>query len=292
MLGIGGVGGTVAARLGNAGADVVAVARPETCAVLQERGLRFEHRGLDLGLAENLTVATHLVEPVDLLVVAVKTPALEEALERISPRAVEEAVVLPLLNGLEHLETIRARLGRRVAAGSISRFEAYRDGLARVVQTTPSGVVTMASEDVSRARLEQVASWLRLGELEARVWESEEAVLWDKAARLAVLAAATALTQRPVGELRADSEWRPLLERAIAEACAVAAADGVTLEVAAQWAIIDAMPETLTTSTSRDVAEGNPSELDAIAGAVVRAGTRLGVPCPTLAELVERCLAP
>src|SRR5207247_1364338 len=108
------------------------------------------------------------------------------------------------------------------------------------------------------------------------------AVLWEKAARLAPLAAATAATQRPVGDLRDDPEWRGRIEEGIAEACAVAAAEQVELDPAAQWRIVEALPADLTTSTARDVAAGRPSELDAITGSVVRAGLSLDVPTPTL----------
>ena len=66
---------------------------------------------------------------------------------------------------------------------------------------------------------------------------------------------------------------------------AVAEADGVPLRIASQWAIIDQLPDDLTTSAARDIAAGRRSELDAIVGAVLRAGERLGVQCPTLAEL-------
>ena len=78
-----------------------------------------------------------LVEPVDLLLVAVKAPYLAEALERIEPDAVANGVVLPLLNGIEHVELIRARLPGRVAAASLSQFEAYRVGRMQIVQGTP-----------------------------------------------------------------------------------------------------------------------------------------------------------
>ena len=74
---------------------------------------------------------------------------------------------------------------------------------------------------------------------------------------------------------------------ALREACAVAAADGVALDAAAQWAIIEAMPDDLTTSAARDAALGRPAELDPITGSVVRAGARLGVPTPALASLLE-----
>jgi 2-dehydropantoate 2-reductase len=111
--------------------------------------------------------------------------------------------------------------------------------------------------------------------------------LWEKVVRLAPLAAATALTQRPVGDLRDDPEWRRRLEDGIAEACAVAAAEGVDVDPAAQWKIVESLPAELTTSTARDLAAGRPSELDAITGAVVRAGLSVGVPTPILDRLLE-----
>jgi 2-dehydropantoate 2-reductase len=273
-------------RLAEAGVAVICVARPETAAAIAHEGLTLEAAGRTLRAQPE--AVERLAEPVDLLLVTVKAPHLDASLDRVEASA---GVVLPLLNGLEHVTAIRARLGRRVAPGSISRFEAYRDGPTRIVQTTMSGVVTMASDDLSRADLERAAELLGRAGLQTAVSTSEKAVLWEKVARLAVLSPATALTQRPVAELAADPEWRPVLVAAIAEACAVAAADGAPLATEAHWAIIDAMPETLTTSTARDVAAGRPSELDAITGAVIRAGRRLGVATPTLDDLLGQCRA-
>jgi 2-dehydropantoate 2-reductase len=112
-------------------------------------------------------------------------------------------------------------------------------------------------------------------------------VLWRKAARLAVLAAATAASGRSVGELRDDPAWRERLLAALDESVAVALADGVALSAPAQWGMIAAMPPDLTTSTARDAAAGRRTELDAITGSVVRAGARLDVPTPTLTALLE-----
>jgi 2-dehydropantoate 2-reductase len=293
VLGPGGVGGALAARLGLAGHRVLCIAPSVTAAAIEREGLTLE-RGVETLVARPEAVQ-RLDEPVDLLLVTVKAPDLGNALERVEPDAVRAAVVLPLLNGLEHLEAIRARLGRRVAAASISRFEAYRATATRIVQTTPSAVVLLASDDLSRAELEHVAAPLAAAGIDTRIRESEREVLWEKAARIGALAAATALTQRTVGELRSDPEWRATLGAAIAEACAVAAADGAPQDPAAHWAIIDALPETLTTSTARDVAAGRPSELDAVAGSIVRIGRRRDVPCPTLegliAQVEETCQA-
>jgi 2-dehydropantoate 2-reductase len=219
-----------------------------------------------------------LEEAVDMLLVTVKAFALDEALERI---AAEPLTIVPLLNGLEHVERLRALLGGRVVAASVGRLEAYRDGPTLVAQTTGRPVVTLAPD----GKLVDVL--LAAAGADVRRGASERAVLWEKVARLAPLAAATAITQRPVGDLRDDPEWRDRLERAVGEACAVAAAEGVELDPAAQWKIIDAMPAELTTSSARDVAAGRPSELDAITGSVVRVARRLGAPTPTLDRLLE-----
>jgi 2-dehydropantoate 2-reductase len=232
---------------------------------------------------------TELREPVELLLVTVKAPSLEDALERVQAPA---QTAIPLLNGIEHMQTLRDRLpGSDVVAGSIGWIEAWLERPGTVVQNTPHVVMTVASDAD-----ETSVDVLRQSGAGVRVNGSEAAVLWHKLARQAPVAAATTASQRPIGELRSDPEWRPRLEQAIQEACAVAAADGVPLDPGAQWEIIESMPPKLTSSTARDVAAGRPSELDAITGAAVRAAQRLDVPAPTLAGLLaaaeEMCRAP
>jgi 2-dehydropantoate 2-reductase len=222
--------------------------------------------------------------------VTVKAYGLEEAIARVDPAAVADGVVVPLLNGLDHFEILRQRFGDRVAAGSISRFEAYRVGRYQIIQVTPSAVVTLGSSHLT-VELEQAAGLVARGGLEVRLERDEKEVLWRKAARLAVLAAATSASGRTIGSLRDDPAWRDRLQDAIREACAIAAADGVPLAPDSQWRIIGDLDADLTTSTARDVAAGRPSELDAITGSVVRAGERLGVPCPVLAGLYSEAKA-
>jgi 2-dehydropantoate 2-reductase len=287
VLGPGAVGGTFAARLLQAEYRTVCVAPPSTASLMALSGLSFEANGDEpLRLRPELT--ERLVQPVDLLLVTVKAPQLEDAIERVDPEAVANGVVLPLLNGLEHMGPLRERFGGRVAAGSLSHFEAYRPGRMQIVQKSHTALVTMASETLSEAELEKAARILRSAGIDVEVVGDEKRVLWQKAVRLAVLAPITALTGRTVGDLRTDLEWRPRMEQAISEACAIAAADGVSLMPSAQWSRIMQMERDLTTSAARDVAAGRESEIDAITGAVVRAGERLGVPCPELAGLAHR----
>jgi len=287
VLGIGGVGGVLAARTG-----ALCVGTERTVAAIRGSGLALVH-------GETTTVAhpeavERLETPVGLLVVAVKAHDLDDALDRIAPEALAGAVVLPLLNGLDHVEAIRERFRSAVAAGSIGRLEAFSPEPGVVVQRSAgNAVVNAASRALDRPALDAALEPLRVPGVDVVLGDDERAVLWEKAARLAVLAAATVAGGLAVGPLRADEAWSARTIEALREACAVAAADGVTLDAAAQWAIIEAMPDDLTTSAARDAASRRPTELDAITGSVVRAGARLGVPTPALASLLEEaaCLA-
>jgi 2-dehydropantoate 2-reductase len=280
ILGPGAVGGVLAVGFAEAGVDVVCIARPATAEAIRSEGLTLKRA--ETAKTARPRVETELREPVELLLVTVKAPALDAALERVqaSPQT-----VVPLLNGIEHLQALRQRLPQSdVAGASIGRIEAWLERPGVVIQPTSSVVMTVASD--------APAELLRRSGVDVRVDGSATAVLWEKLARQAPTAAATSVTQRPIGELRSDPEWRERLRTAIEEACAVAAADGVTLSADAEWEIIEAMPPLLTSSTARDIAAGVPSELDAITGAAVRAGQRLGVETPILGQMFdEACRA-
>jgi 2-dehydropantoate 2-reductase len=278
ILGPGAVGGVLAAGFDNAGVRVICIASPDTAAVITSDGLTLR-QGEEVRVVHP-EVTTELRDSAELLLVTVKAPSLDGALERVQAPV---ATVVPLLNGIEHMDTLRAALpDSRVIGASIGRIEAYLERRGVVVQPTPSVVMTVAG-DAGDETVELLCS----SGTEVRVDGSDREVLWEKLARQAATAAVTTISQRPVGELRSDPDWGPRFRQAIEEACAVAAADGVTLSPEAEWAIIEAMPPLLTSSTARDIAAGLPSELDAITGAAVREAARLGVETPVLTQMFE-----
>ena len=291
VLGLGGIGGAIAART-----DALCVGTERTVGAIRSRGLTLTHDGSTTVTRPHTTV--RLEQPVALLVVAVKAYDLEEALDRVEPQALDGAVVLPLLNGLEHVDALRARFGGAgyrllqsppvVVAGSIGSMSAHAPEPGVVVQGTPSpGRITAASRDLDRRSFEAVLAPLRVEGLEVVPLDDEREVLWEKAARLAVLAAATVASGLPVGALRDDPSWRERMRASLDEAVSAAAADGIALAADEQWGMIEAMPPELTTSAARDAAAGRPTELDAIVGSVVRTGRRQGVPTPVLDGLLR-----
>jgi 2-dehydropantoate 2-reductase len=293
VLGPGGVGGFVAAALARAGEDVTVVAHEATAERLTAQGLRV--RSVRFGdFTAHPRAATRLREQVAVLIVATKATGLHDALGRIER---DPALVVPLLNGLDHIGVLRERFGpERVAAGTI-RVESDRPAPALIVQTSPFLRIELADDDPAVARrLAPLAAVLERAGIPARIGRSEAQVMWSKLVRLTALACTTSASDRRIGFIREDPGWRGLLWGCIIEAAAVAAADGAEIDPAATMAELeDAHPE-LGSSMQRDIAAGREPELDAIAGSVLRAAARHGLKCPTIthltAEIADRAGAP
>ena len=285
VLGPGGVGGLVAGALARADDDVVVVARETTVAAIAERGLRVQSVTLGDFVARPDALPV-LNEPVDALIVATKAAGLAPALARI---AVAPGVVLPLLNGLDHLALLRQRFdAASVLAGSI-RVEADRPEPGVVVHTSPFLLVSMAScEPAVRPAMRDLADTLAAAQIPTQVLDSEAQVMWSKLVRLNALACVTSAHDVLMGEIRATPALRAELAGAIEEACAVGRAEGAP-DVDPQVALgeLERTHDTLGSSMQRDIAAGREPELDAIPGAVLRAGARHGIACPTIERLVE-----
>ena len=281
MLGPGGVGGFVAAALERAGHRVTVVAREDTAAAIAAGGLTVASARLG-ELSARPEAVTELERDVDVLVVAVKATGLAESLGRI--RA-EPHLVVPMLNGLDHLEELRARFGPRAAAATI-RVESTRVEPTRVEQTSPFLVVELASADPRmRAALDAFAELLNKAGIPARVRESEADVMWGKLVRLCALALTTTAYGKPLGPIRTTPELRTDLDGCVREAAAVARADGADADPAETMADLGEAHAELDSSMHRDVAAGREPELDAIAGSVLRAARRHGLSCPTIERL-------
>jgi len=282
VLGPGGVGGFIGAALTRAQDDVLIVARESTATLIDAEGISV--RSVRLGeFVARPRAAPRLTERVDVLIVATKATGLDEALDRVDTRP---RLVVPLLNGLDHMAVLRSRFGEsRVAAGTI-RIESDRPMPGRIVQTSPSLRVELASDRGALATaLERLATTLRAADVPVEIGPSEAQILWSKLVRLTALACTTSASDRTIGSIRSDPEWRAALVGCIEEASAVANADGASIDPAARLAELDEAHPGLGSSMQRDIAAGREPELDAIAGSVLRAAARHGLACPTIARL-------
>jgi 2-dehydropantoate 2-reductase len=285
ILGPGGVGGFLAAALARRGTGVSVVAREPTADRIARDGIRV--RSVRLGDFDARPRAlTTLDEPVGVLLVATKSTGLRAGLERI--RA-EPELVVPLLNGLDHMEVLRERFGSaHVAAGTI-RIESDQPEAGVVVQTSPFLRIDLASGEPRLAEpLERLAATLEAAGVPTAIGPSEAQILWSKLVRLNALACTTSALDRPIGFIRSNPEWRAALIGCIEEAAAVANADGAQIDPAVRLAELDEAHPELGSSMQRDIAAGREPELDAIPGSVLRAGARHGIECPTIARLARQ----
>ncbi|HYM45368.1 MAG TPA: 2-dehydropantoate 2-reductase [Solirubrobacteraceae bacterium] len=313
VLGPGGVGGLVAGVLDAAGTEghlrgtsspakserrervaVQVIARESTAQTIAEHGLRVQ--SVMFGeLHAPVRACARLREKVDVLIVATKAAGLEDALERIE---VTPGLVLPLLNGLDHIALLRERFGPdRVLAGTI-RVESDRPEPGVIVHTSPFLIVDMATHSPgAREGMEQIARALKNAGVPVRVIlpvseRSEAQVMWSKLVRLNALACTTSAYDELLGEIRSTPQLRADLVATIEEACSVGQAEGAG-DVDPQTALgeLELAHDTLGSSMQRDIAAGRPPELDAIPGAILRAAARHDLRCPTIERLVAMIAA-
>jgi 2-dehydropantoate 2-reductase len=258
---------------------VTVVAREDTAAQIARDGVHVDSLRLGSFTVHPPAVAS-LETAVDVLVVAVKAPALQAALDRV--RA-EPGLVVPLLNGLDHLAMLRERFAAPVAAGAI-RIAAERTAPGRIVHTSPLYRVELAPPSPA---VDGFCHHLRMAEVPAVVRATDAEVLWSKLARLNPLALTTAASGRPIGGVLAHPRWRLLLQGAVDETAAVANAAGAVVDAHAVLTELSELAPDQTSSLARDVAAGREHELDAIGGAVLRAAAGHALEAPAVAQLVQ-----
>ncbi|HTW41240.1 MAG TPA: 2-dehydropantoate 2-reductase [Solirubrobacteraceae bacterium] len=284
VLGPGGVGGLLAGALDRAGSQVAVVARESTAETIARHGVDVHSVVLGDFVAHPRALA-RLSEPVDALIVATKASGLSAALARV---AATPTLVLPLLNGLDHLALLRERFPpASVLAGSI-RVEADRPQPGVVVHTSRFLLVSIASQYPSaHPAMRALADTLAHAHIPVQVLDSEAQVMWSKLVRLNALACVTSAHDVLLGEIRATPALHAELVGAIEEASAVAKAEGASdVNAAKAAAELEAAHDTLGSSMQRDIAAGREPELDAIPGSVLRAAARHGIACPTIERLV------
>jgi 2-dehydropantoate 2-reductase len=283
VLGPGGVGGLLAGALERAGESVVVIAQPSTVQVISECGLQVSSVTLGDFVARP-RVVEELTEAPDALIVATKAAGLSSSLERIQ---CEPGLVVPLLNGLDHVALLRQRFAPASVVSGTIRVEVDRPQPGVVVHTSPFLRVDMAGDQSVRPAIDELAALLVRSGIPARVLDSEPQVMWSKLVRLNALACTTSAYDKLLGEIRSRAELRADLVGAIEEACAAAVAEGA-LETDPARAIreLEDAHATLGSSMQRDIAAGRPPELDAIPGSVLRAAARHGLKCPTIEKLV------
>ncbi|MGC1374174.1 MAG: ketopantoate reductase family protein [Candidatus Sulfotelmatobacter sp.] len=279
MLGAGGVGGLIGALLARAGNPVTLVVRRETIAQYPKQlSLQSPLGNFSVDVAVSAEAP-----PADVLWLTVKATQLDAALTSIkNPNAVH--AIVPLLNGVDHVALLRSKYGAdRVIAGTFAG-ETERVSPGHIVHRSPFARLNVLSN--GRELLAGTLEQLQKAGFECRFIDDEPTLMWGKLVFLAPFALSTTAADKTVGEVLADPHWRALGEACVRETCAVGIAEGAKVSAEKVMSGVAMMPAGMRSSMQKDVEHGNPPELDAIAGPILRGGKKHGIEVPATEELV------
>jgi 2-dehydropantoate 2-reductase len=296
VIGVGGLGGYYGGLLAKAGHSVGFVARGAHLAALKASGLRVFSVHGDFAVAPvTASDRPEQIGPVDLVLICVKTPALELAAADALPLLGPESVVLGLQNGIDAAERIGAVVGAGRVLGAATWIAANIEAPGVIRQVSSFRRIVAGELDGRMTdRLERVVAALKSMGIAVEASGDIRKVLWTKFVFISGFSAVGTVTGQPVGDFRAVPETRAMLVALLREVEAVGRGLGVALDpdvVDQALTIMDGAEPGMRTSMQRDVVAGRPSEIEALVGAVRRKGREAGVPTPT-ADLIYAALLP
>lgn len=280
VIGAGAVGGYFGAKLAQAGESVTFLVRERRFEELQARGLRVHSALGDVELKPQLATDAKRIDDPDVVLLSVKNYHLEGAIPALQDLVKRGARVLPLLNGVNHLESLRAACGLGSVLGGACFIEATLNAQGDVIhgnqlQDIIFGRLTDA-EDVPGAPddawLEELRGVLAGAGIHVKKSADVNVDMWQKYIFLTALSGITAVTRQPIGVAVADTATRSFLTGIIREMESIARARQVDLPDGTAESIVqrlDQLPKSMTSSLHKDLEKGLPLELDSLQGAAV-----------------------
>jgi len=287
VAGAGAIGGYFGGRLAEAGRDVTFLVRPQRAAQLRRDGLHITSPHGDLTLAPQLVTAGEIATPYDLVLLTVKAFALDQVLADVAPAIGSATMILPLLNGMRHLDTISERFDAAGLLGGVCYVATMLDPEGRIVQLNEMQKLTYGELDGAASdRIAALDATLGDAGFAAAGSSSILQAMWEKWVMLAALGAITCLLRGTVGEIAAAPGGADLARQMLDECAAVAIVAGFPPEAAFRArteAMLTATGSGLASSMYRDLTQGLPVEAEQIVGDMLVRARGFGVAAPLLA---------
>ncbi|MGH7043955.1 MAG: 2-dehydropantoate 2-reductase [Acetobacteraceae bacterium] len=288
ILGAGGIGGYFGGRLADAGADVTFLVRPRRAAQLAADGLVVKSPHGDIARPVRTIGAEALggEAPYDLVLLTCKAYDLDPAMAAIAPAVAAGAAVLPMLNGLRHLERLDAAFGGDAVLGGLCHIAATLTAEGEVRHLNKLHALTLGPRRPSQAPLVAAfAAAAKPARFELRVSEDPIQDMWEKFVLLATMAAMTCLMRANVGQIMQADDGEALMNEALAETNAVAGAAGHAARpnrLATAQATLTERGSSFAASMLRDVERGGPTEADHVVGDMLTRARAAGHAAPVL----------
>jgi 2-dehydropantoate 2-reductase len=286
VVGVGGIGGCIGARLAAAGATVRFIARGAHLAALRESGLRLSSALGDVELPHvEVSADAAGTSPVDVVLLTVKGPDVVGAAGTIAPLVGPSTMIVPFLNGVEHVEILQRRFGAQAVVPGITYIAAVIDRPGRIRHVGTGRRSLLGEVDGTRsARVEAFRALAGRAGLEVEIVPDIVRALWEKFVLLAAFTAVACLSRLPVGVWTRQPDTLALFIDGMREIVAVAAAKGIALDaeplIDANLAFMRSLEPDWKGSMLNDLERGKRIEIESLSGYVHRLGRTLGVPTP------------
>ena len=296
IVGSGGLGGYYGGLLARTGHEVTFIARGAHLAALREKGLQVISVHGDFHVAPvRATADPAEAGPVDLVLVCVKTTAIDTAAKAARAMVGPDTVVMGLQNGIDAAERIGAAVGMDHVLGAVTWIAANIEAPGVIRQLSTFRRIVLGELDGrDTPRLQRTVEALRRMGITIEPTGAIRKVMWTKFVFIAGFSGVGTVARLEVGGYRSVPETRAMMTRMMREVEALARAAGVDLDrdvVDQALAVIDGAAPAMKASMQRDVEAGRPSELESMIGVITRKGRELGVATPT-ADLVYAALLP
>lgn len=286
IVGAGAVGGYFGGRLAEAGRDVTFLVRPSRAKQLGQDGLRIISPHGDAVLTPKLVSAEQIDTPYDLVFLSVKSYALEAAMNDFAAAVGPETMILPVLNGMRHIDLLTKRFGEHGVIGGVCLVAAEIDDQGRIVQLADFQQLVYGERNgETTPRLKTLDATLQGARFDARLSTDIMQEMWEKWVQLASLGAITCLLRGAIGEIVAEPGGADLSLEVLSESAAVATACGHKPSEAflsRHTAAMTAPGSQLTSSMYRDLRKSAPVEVDHILGDFIERGSERQVATPLL----------
>ena len=298
VMGAGSIGGYFGGMLARGGHDVTMIARGEHLAAIRSNGLRMQTEAGEFVVRCEATDRPEEVGPVDLALLTTKTYHNVEAVPAMAPMIGNDTAVLSLQNGIDSYLPVVDRFPDAIVLPGAAYIEAGRLGPGAVrqggavVRIVTGGVRNSPTTHGQRAA--EICAAFRDAGVPADASDDIAVTLWTKFLFIATMAGVTSLAREFVRDLWPRPEWRKIFSGCMREIETAGRASGVDLApdvVESTLAYMESAKSAMRASMHDDLMSGRPLELEALNGAVVRAGEASGSPTP-INDVIYAALKP
>jgi 2-dehydropantoate 2-reductase len=287
VVGAGAIGGYFGGRMLQAGRDITFLVRPRRAAELASNGLVIKSPNGDVTLKTPPTVqADTLRDHFDVVLLSCKAYDLDDAITSFAPAVGPQTSIVPLLNGMHHLDVLDGKFGGARVLGGLCAIAATLNEAREVVQLQPLQSLTFGERDGAMSeRVRAIAGIFESGKFGSSASAHVLQDMWEKWVFLATLAASTSLMRTTLGNILAAPGGKDFLLGIFDECTAIATAEGYPPRapfVERTLAMLTAEGSPLSASMFRDIKAGQPVEADHVIGDLIARADRAKVPVPRL----------